>query len=172
MKEIEVPDHAIALYRELAKKAIAWVLADRICDDHGAIVNRVEQEIDAHLRGKQPANAHDRELLQKLEYEKIGLTLACQRESKCDEEMRQMARRLVDALELPHSAAPAHILHVLWGGHALCAFSPGTPSSWPAGHRWTSIAELHQSITKIEDLSCAACAAGARVRLAELDKTP
>ena len=176
MKETEVPARTMVLYRELAKKAIAWVLADRICDDHGATVNRIEQEIDVYLRGKQPASEHDRELLQMLEYEKIGLTLACQRETACEEEMRQMARQMVDELELPtkqelevgvclnmmaareRSAEPAHVVHVLSGGHALCAFSLETPSSWPAGHQWTSIAELREGVTKIEDLSCEACA--------------
>jgi hypothetical protein len=175
MKELEVPARTMVLYRELAKKAIAWVLADRICDDHGATVNRIEQEIDVYLRGKQPASEYDRELLQMLEHEKIGLTLACQRETKCDEEMRQMARQLVDELELPTKqtlevgvclnmidARAAHVLHVLSGDHALCAFSLETPSRWPAGHKWTSIAELREGITKIEDLSCEACACSFR----------
>jgi hypothetical protein len=175
MKETEVPARTTVLYRELAKKAIAWVLADRICDDHGATVNRIEQEIDVYLRGKQPASEHDRELLQMLEHEKIGLTLACQRETKCDEELRQMARQLVDELELPTKQAlevgfclnmidarAAHVLHVLHTGHPLCAFSLETPSRWPAGHQWTSIAELRAGVTKIEDLSCEACACSFR----------
>jgi hypothetical protein len=177
-------DRTMILYRELAKKAIAWVLADRICDDHSATVNRIEQEIDVYLHGKQPASEYDRELLQMLEHEKIGLTLACQRETKCDEELRQMARQLVDELELPTKQAlevggclnmidarAAHVLHVLHAGRPLCEFSLKTPSRWPAGHQWTSVAELREGVTTIEDLSCEACKARARTLLT-LDKTP
>jgi hypothetical protein len=151
------------LQHDLVKKAIAWVLADRICDEHMATVDRIQREIDAHLRDRQAASEHDRDLLQKLEYEKIGFTLACQSESKCGEEMRAAAQVLVKELEkLP--ADPA--IHVLSNGYALCAFSLETPSQWPTDHRWISLASLREGINKIEDLSCAACADSARVLLA------
>lgn len=155
------------LQHAFVKKAIAWVLADRICDEHMATVDRVQREIDAYLLGRQPASEHDRELLKQLEYEKIGFTLACEREATCGEEMRAAARTLVEALEKLPAA-----LHVLSGGRALCAFSLETPSQWPAEHKWTSIAELREGITKIEDLSCASCAASARVLLADALLTP
>lgn len=146
------------LQHDFVKKAIAWVLADRICDDHMATVDRVKREVDAHLRAGQPASERDRELLQQLEYEEIGFKLACQRESTCSEEMRAAAKILVEALEKLPAA-----LHVLSGGRALCAFSLETPSQWPTGHTWTSIAELREGVTKIEDLSCEACSVTMRL---------
>jgi hypothetical protein len=166
------------LQHDLIKKIIAWVLADRVCDNHMATVDRVKREVDAHLRGGQPASDRDRELLQQLEYEEIGFKLACQREAACDEEMRAAARVLVEELEkqpgdptlairvLHDPTLAIRVLHVLSAGRALCAFSLETPSKWPAGHWWTSIAELREGVAKIENVSCAACAISARVLLA------
>jgi hypothetical protein len=92
-------DRVAALKHELTQKAISWVLADRICDDHSARLTRVEDEIDAHLQKGLTPNEHDRALHQKLEYEKIGFSLADQRAQKCDDEFRQIAKKLVEVLE-------------------------------------------------------------------------
>jgi hypothetical protein len=92
-------DHVTDLKHDLTQKAIAWVLADRICDDHSAVLTRLEDAADAHLHKGQAPHEPDRELLGKLEYEKIGFQLADQRARKCDEEFRQAAQKLVAALE-------------------------------------------------------------------------
>jgi hypothetical protein len=92
-------DRTSNLQHELTLKAIAWVLADRVAEDHSITLTRIENEIDAQLpRGSAP-NEHARELLGKLEHEKIGFHLASQRAEKCDDEFRQAARKLVVALE-------------------------------------------------------------------------
>lgn len=94
-------DRIADLKDTLSQKAIAWVLADRIADDHSAKLTRLEREVAEHLpQGQASApDAHAQELLKALEYEKIGFHLANQRADKCDDEFRQAARRLVAALE-------------------------------------------------------------------------
>lgn len=84
-------DRNANLQHELAQKAIAWVLADRTCEDHSAAIVRLKDEA-ALLREKT-------ELLAKLERENIDFHLADQRAQKCDDEFRQAARKLVAALE-------------------------------------------------------------------------
>jgi hypothetical protein len=91
-------DRSAALRQELVQKAIAWVLADRSCEDHSATLTRVQDEVRVHLPVV-PQAPHVLELLSKLEYEKIGFRLASQRAEKCDDEFRQVARKLVAALE-------------------------------------------------------------------------
>jgi hypothetical protein len=83
----------------LAQKAIAWVLSDRIADDHSAKLGRLQDEVAAQLPQGQEPDEHAKELLKTLEYEKIGFHLANQHADKCDDEFRQVARRLVTALE-------------------------------------------------------------------------
>jgi len=92
----------------LAQKAIAWVLADREADDHLAALTRLKDEIGAHLQKDQAPNEHAQELLGKLEHAKIDFHLASQRAEKCDDEFRQVARRLVTALEGPTETADDH----------------------------------------------------------------
>lgn len=96
-------DRTLNLQHELAQKAIAWVLADRICDDHAATLTRIEDEVDAHLHRKYPWEEQEpsdnRALLGKLEYAKISFQLADQRAQKRDQEFREAAKKLVDALE-------------------------------------------------------------------------
>lgn len=92
------------LHHELAQRAIAWVEADRICDDRAAALTRVEDEVDARLRARcaqDMRNAHvlDGELIAKLKREEVDFRLADQRAQKCDEKFREAARKLVDALE-------------------------------------------------------------------------
>lgn len=118
-----VVDRTANLQHELTLKAVAWVLADRVADDHSATCTRLEDEIDKQLPGLAGASrfdrarraAHDadtgirairdapevhtRDLLKQLEHEKIGFHLASQRAEKCDDEFRQAARKLVAALE-------------------------------------------------------------------------
>ena len=107
-------DRTTDLLRELLlEKAIAWVLADRICDDHAATLTRIEDEVDAHLRRKYPwedqessETARTRALLAKLEYAKMSFQFADQRAQKRDQEFREAAKKLVDALD-QRAIAPA-----------------------------------------------------------------
>ena len=101
-------DRTIDLQHELSQKAIAWVLADRVADDHSATLTRLKDEIDAHLPKGQEPNEHARELLKTREYEKIGFGLASQRAEKCNDEFRQAARKLVAALEAGQVATVAN----------------------------------------------------------------
>ena len=95
----EAVDRTMDLKHELAQKAIAWVLADRVGEDHSVTLARLEDEVGARLpKGQEPAE-HDRELLGKLEHARIDFRLADQRAQKCDDEFRQVARKLVAALE-------------------------------------------------------------------------
>jgi hypothetical protein len=100
---IAVDRHA-SLQHELGKKAIAWVMADRTCEDHSAALARVEDEIDDRLAaGDAPPDlGHE---LAKLESAKISFRLADQRAQRCNDEFRQAARVLVAALEDAPGAA-------------------------------------------------------------------
>jgi len=89
--------HVTDLQHDLARKAIAWVLADRTCEEHSSALVRAEDEVRDHL-AREGLDAA-RELLAKLEHEKIGFHLADQRAQRCDEELHQAARLLVDALK-------------------------------------------------------------------------
>lgn len=95
-------DRNAGLQHELAKRAIAWVLADRTCEDRSAALARTQDDADARLA----AGAQLQELLAKLEGEKIDFHLASQHAEKCDDEFRQTARKLVEALEAPLVLAP------------------------------------------------------------------
>jgi hypothetical protein len=98
-------DHIETLQHALSQKAIAWVLADRICEGRLAALERIKEEITVHLpRGQEP-NTQARELLKTLEYEKVNFHHTSQSAEKCDEEFRQAARRLVAALEEGQGAA-------------------------------------------------------------------
>jgi len=92
-------DRGLDLQHELALRAIAWAQADRACDDRAAALTRIEDEIDAHLREGQAPSDIERALLNKLEREKINFQLADQRAQKCDDDFRQVARKLADAME-------------------------------------------------------------------------
>lgn len=95
-------DRRADLQRELAKRAIAWVLADRAADDCSAALSRIEDaadEIKQRVGKGQDPTAEDHALLGKLEYEKIGFQIADQRAQACDEEFRQAAKKLVEDLE-------------------------------------------------------------------------
>ena len=99
-------DRTMNLQHELAQKAIGWVLADRVAEDHSATLTRLEDEVDKQLpKGSEPSE-HARELLGKLEHEKIGFRLASQRAEKCDDAFRQAARKLVVALEKGPTVLP------------------------------------------------------------------
>lgn len=87
-------DRMTDLAHELTQKAIAWVLADRVCEDHAAALTRIEDEADAQLSEIERAL-----LLGKLERARIDFRLTDQRAQTCDDEFRQTARKLVDALE-------------------------------------------------------------------------
>ncbi|HSX22381.1 MAG TPA: hypothetical protein VLE97_06350 [Gaiellaceae bacterium] len=91
-------DRNAAIQHELSLKAIAWVLADRACDDQSAKLAHTEDETDT-LRGKTELDDSDRALLARLEREQIDFRLSSQRAEKCEDEWKQTARRLVEALE-------------------------------------------------------------------------
>jgi hypothetical protein len=91
-------DLASHLQQTLSQKAIAWVLADRACDAQSARLARVEDEFTS-LRGKWKFDEQERSLLAALESEKSDFQAACRRVERCDDELRQAARRLVTAME-------------------------------------------------------------------------
>ena len=92
-------DHIAHLHHNLSQKAIAWVIADRVAEDHAAALTRIEDEVAAQMpKGEEP-NAHARALLNKLEHEKIEFRIANQHAEKCDDEYRQAAQQLVAKLE-------------------------------------------------------------------------
>lgn len=87
------------LHHELSQKAIAWVLAERLYDDHDAALTRAENEIEEYLKPGQVMDERGRALHEKQEYEKMGWRLADQRLQKRAEEFHQAARSLVAELE-------------------------------------------------------------------------
>ena len=91
-------DRTMNLQRTLAQKAIDWVLADRACEERSAALTRIEDECGP-LRGKTTLDATDRDLLGTLEQEKISFQIACRNAERCEDEWKQLARRLVDTLE-------------------------------------------------------------------------
>lgn len=102
-------DRHASLKDELDKRAIAWVLADRICEDHSAAITRIEDEIDDRLAaGDAPPDLG--QLLAKLESAKISFRLADQQAQRCNDEFRQAARVLVAALEESPSVATVPML--------------------------------------------------------------
>ena len=93
-------DRMQTLQHELTLKSIAWVKADRFCEDASALLTRFEEEASA-LRGKTTLEPSDAELLAKLERAQIDFRLADQKVQKCDDERSQASRKLVDMLEQP-----------------------------------------------------------------------
>lgn len=91
-------DRTMALQHELSQRAIAWVIAERTCEDRTAAYVSVQDEA-ASLRGKESLDERERDLLARLERAKIDFHLADQRAQKCDDELRQAARKLVAVLE-------------------------------------------------------------------------
>lgn len=78
-------DRHADLQHELTQKAIAWVLADRDCEDRSAALARVQEAPDV-----QRADLKDKD---------VDFKLACRRVETADSEFRQVARRIVEALE-------------------------------------------------------------------------
>jgi hypothetical protein len=107
-------DRTAELQHVLTQKAIAWVIADRACDDQSARLTSAE-DAARRLRGTGALDAQSRSLA-KLEREKIDFHVACRRLETCEEEFKQAARVLVASLEErslvdtpaegPESAAP------------------------------------------------------------------
>jgi hypothetical protein len=92
-------DRAADLQRELASKAIAWVLADRTCEEHSAALARIEDEFDTQIADGTALADIGGELLNRLDRAKIDFQLADQRAQRHDDEFRQTARRIVATLE-------------------------------------------------------------------------
>lgn len=101
-------DRIAALQHELSQKAVAWAVADRIAEDSSAICTRLEDELDA-IRNEHTSTAAitRRELQDKLKHATVDFRLTSQRAERCDDEFRQMARRIVTELEGRAPAAPA-----------------------------------------------------------------
>jgi len=98
-----VIDRNVDLERDLALKAIRWVLAERICEDHSAALVVTEDEIDGQLAdGNAPADVSGA-LLARRERERIDFQISSKRAEVADDEFRQAARQLVAALEEPRS---------------------------------------------------------------------
>lgn len=94
-------DRTANLQVELAKKAIAWVVADRTCEEHSATLTRTEDKIDDCLAAGDAPTDLKSELLAQLERERIDFQLSSRRAEVADDEFRQAARRLVTGLEAP-----------------------------------------------------------------------
>jgi hypothetical protein len=93
-------DRHEALQHELTLRAIAWVLADRTCDDLSATLARAKDAADTITRNTTP-DEHASSLFTRLEGARVNFKQACRQYEECDEEFRQAARKLVDALESP-----------------------------------------------------------------------
>lgn len=99
-------DRSAELQHALAKRAIAWVVADRACEEASAELTRVEDEMrraeaEIHQHATS-ALARDRFLSadrRALDEARVRFHLADQRAQERDDEFRQAARRLVAALE-------------------------------------------------------------------------
>jgi hypothetical protein len=91
-------DRHAALQYDLTLKAIAWVMADRACEERSVTLARVEDET-AELRGKTDLTELGAALLAALERAQIDFRLADKRAQKCDDEFRQVARQIVAGLE-------------------------------------------------------------------------
>jgi len=99
-------DRTMDLQHRLIQKEIAWVLADRACEERSAALARIEDECGS-LRGKTSLDANECDLLGKLEQEKIAFQSACRNVERCDDERKQLARRIVSMLEDgPPNSAP------------------------------------------------------------------
>jgi hypothetical protein len=98
-------DRTAALQHELALRGIAWVLADRACDDLSAALTRAQDMVDA-CGGDSATDTPDMvpddprsSALTRLEGVRDNFQRACRRVEERDDEFRQAARKLVDALE-------------------------------------------------------------------------
>lgn len=89
-------DRCTTLQHALAHHAIAWVLADRTCADLSAALLRAEDAVNNH--GSE-AEALESDLLTRLEGVRGDFQRACQIVEERDDEFRQAARQLTDALE-------------------------------------------------------------------------
>jgi hypothetical protein len=101
-------DRYASLQQELARKAIAWVLADRTCDDLSAALTQAQDMISALGDTTSAAEPDDekRLLLARLTGARVNFQHACRVVEERDDEFRQIARRLADTLEEQTSAVP------------------------------------------------------------------
>ena len=86
-----VDPRAANLQQDLVRKAVAWAIADRACEDRSAALAAIEDEASA-----QP-NEHE---LATLERTRVEFHLADQHAQQCDDEFRQAARKLAAAKEV------------------------------------------------------------------------
>lgn len=87
------------LQHELTRRAIAWVLADRTCEDAIAVVTRLKTEAADHVRKHFEPDERTQELLAKLEKADLEFQHLDRESVARDEEFRQTARQIVAILE-------------------------------------------------------------------------
>jgi hypothetical protein len=93
-------EHATHLGRELMLKAIAWVLADRICEERSSALTLLEDVAGPLLRPPfRDLSIAELKQLEQLKQAKIDFQSTSQEEDRCNDEFRQTARKLVDTLE-------------------------------------------------------------------------
>jgi hypothetical protein len=95
-----VDQHA-ELQHRLALKALAWALADRDCEELSAALTHMEDEADK-LKKREPPATTLLEMGAALEREKIGFQKSCRKVERCEDEFKQAARQLLEALEEKH----------------------------------------------------------------------
>lgn len=93
-------DRSAGLQHDLALRAVAWVLADRDCDDLSAALSLAKDAIDAHV-GDTEHEGRMRDLRARLKGTEINFQRAYLLVEERDDAFRQSARTLVAALEAP-----------------------------------------------------------------------
>ena len=87
-------DRYNALQHDLSIRAIAWVRADRACDELSATLAHAKDAADA-CREDTPVHV----LITRLEEVRIEFKRACRQFEECEDKFRQAAHKLVAALE-------------------------------------------------------------------------
>lgn len=90
---------SITTIETLARKAITWAQADRRAEDNSAALTRIQDEVNATYPRDRAPNETERALLATFERARIDFQLTDQHAQKCDDEFRQLARKLLADLE-------------------------------------------------------------------------
>lgn len=127
-------DRNMNLQHELSLRAIAWVLAERACEDCEAKELRTK-EAAAHIHGKAQLDERDRALLATLEGEKKNVSIACRLLEKRDDEFHQTARKLVEALDTgPIAKASEDLAETRSHWDMPKDTLPESEGTWTCGH--------------------------------------
>jgi hypothetical protein len=95
-------DRSVGLQHELALRAIAWVLADRDCDDLAAVLARAEEEADGPISAMVPGDR----MRVGIEGMKIDFQRTYRLVEERDDAFRQAAHTLVTVLEESQGGPP------------------------------------------------------------------